>query len=494
MFTAKSAGTPANVLQLMIAAALLLPLLVIGLSSARADHWAFCKVCHRTFLMPGGGGGAGVARITCDTCRCRTKDGAFDECCNAQQLANQIIQLFKMRCDSLNAVTKELEDIKKTLANPNLSEGEKQYWQRIYNEDAGKQNALVFDMNLLAEEWKELQHCNVKGQLPNCPLYDSLPKDAKKDAGNQGAGPQRQQHADQQRGQGYDRAADAAEHTGAILDYLNSGAGAIPTEPTGSNVPRYRLTKSYRLLGVQYRIQAGWVGTGKAPALTAKEYGVLFKPTVLADPAGDKPPTDLAGRARVALEQRLQANRYLSAAHDSFGRYLAAKDAKDTKAMQLQLQALVDYSSVALETARTAAVRRFEYEQKLLTVLEASLGAKGFDLEQSVKKFQDKLKADGLPETVRAAAKEAELTKEETTAYQERLAKLTAADMRASVHLLKTRVAADEAVRKANAKDKTLTLPQPPDAVALLAQGHHVRHLFAPLAPPLPKKDATPEQ
>ena len=85
----------------------------------------------------------------------------------------------------------------------NLSEREKQYWQRIYNEDAGRQNALVFDMNMLAEEWKELQHCNVKGQLPNCPLYDSLPKDAKKDAGNQGAGPQRQQHADEQRGQGH---------------------------------------------------------------------------------------------------------------------------------------------------------------------------------------------------------------------------------------------------------------------------------------------------
>src|SRR5207248_602286 len=83
----------------------------------------------------------------------------------------------------------------------------------------------------------------------------------------------------------------------------------------------------------------------------------------------------LAGRARVALEQRLQANRYLSAAHESFGRYLAAKDAKDTKAMQLQLQALVDYSSVGLETARTAAVRRFEYEQRLLAVLEASLAA-----------------------------------------------------------------------------------------------------------------------
>ena len=117
MFTAKPPGTPSTILRLLIAVALVVPLLVIGLSSARADHWAFCKVCHRTFLMPGGGGGAGVARITCDTCRCRTKDSAFDECCNAQQMANQIIQLFKMRCDTLNALTNDLNNriIKMTL-------------------------------------------------------------------------------------------------------------------------------------------------------------------------------------------------------------------------------------------------------------------------------------------------------------------------------------------------------------------------------------------
>src|SRR4051794_30058235 len=98
-----------TVQRLLIAAALVVPLAVIGLSSARADHWAFCKICHRTFLMAGGGGGAGIARIPCDTCRSRTKDGGYDECNNAQQTANQIIQLFKMRCDSLNAATKEME-------------------------------------------------------------------------------------------------------------------------------------------------------------------------------------------------------------------------------------------------------------------------------------------------------------------------------------------------------------------------------------------------